>query len=363
MQSREICDLLACQDCGGELRADGEFLTCAACGRGLDCSSGIVRLRDDDTYYWGEIPLADMRQVLSVARSRGWRESVEEIIVARYPHYADALLAANRVDWIHLGRRTDLTILDVGSGWGQNAFLMAQHPGNRVVSLEQIPARAEFQAIRKSQDRAANLCVVNGDFAEVGLRPGAFDRVLFCGVLEWLGAADSSASPRDVQLRALRKAHSLLKEDGRIVVGIENRIGFNALLGGRDHSGLRFTSLMPRWMANAYVRLRRPAYRSNTAASGYRTYTYTASGYLALLKEAGFDDAEVLVVHPHYGHPRCFLQRDNRTIRRFFKDVYQPNSLKDAVFAGLFAALSRIGLAGALAPHFLVTGRKSHAGF
>jgi len=353
----EIADILLCPECEKPLKENDDTLECIACSNIIRCDLGTIALEDDQDYYWGEIPRSEMMHVLSLARDSGWRQSVDEIILTKYPHLRGMVLGEDRVDWISRTAKTNLTILDIGSGWGQTSFLLAENKMNTVVSLEKIKERALFQAIRKEQEIIDNMYVINGDIFTTAFSK-VFDLVLFIGVFEWIGIEGQPKSPRDIQLNALRKAHSFLKDGGSICIGIENRIGFNNFLGAKDHSGLRFTSLMPRAMADLYMKFRKPSYRSNAKSNTYRTYTYSSSGYKTLLEEAGFKNVEALIAHPHYAHPRCLMEMSNPHIRQFFAKVYQPTSLKDALFSAIFQSLATMRVASLFAPHFIIFARK-----
>lgn len=356
---RQIWDLLLCPRCEGELEENDKFLECNRCFNRVRCESHAIILAEESSYYWGEITQPDMSRVLEGARSKGWRQAVAEIIQTRYLHLGSMILGEDRIDWIQfLPIKTNLTILDVGSGWGQTSFLLAKDKTNIVISLEKIGARALFQAIRKEKDKVGNIHIVNGDFLNARFKNNVFDLITLIGVLEWIGVNGQPENPGNVQLSALRKAYGLLRDGGVICIGIENRIGFNNFLGAKDHSGLRFTSLMPRFLADIYVRMRKPLYRSNMKFLGYRTYTYSMYGYKNLLKEAGFKNVEIFIAHPHYAHPRCLTEMNNRTVKHFFTRIYQPTSLKDIAFCAGFLVLSPMRLAPLFAPHFIIFGRK-----
>jgi hypothetical protein len=181
---------------------------------------------------------------------------------------------------------------------------------------------------------------------------------LLIGVLEWIGVEGKPDNPRNIQLRALRKIFKLLKKGGSVCIGIENRIGFSYLLDAKDHSGLKFTSFMPRFVADLYMKLRKPSYRSNREASDYRTYTYTPRGYQKLLKEAGFEKMEIFVAYPHYCHPRCLIEMNEPRIRLFFSKIFQPNSFRDEVFSKIFRVLSTLRTARFLAPNLIIIAEK-----
>ena len=123
-------------------------------------------------------------------------------------------------------------------------------------------------------------------------RTGTFDAVVLNGVLEWVPVTAVGA-PRQCQLAMLRELRRLLKTNGQLYVGIENRVGLKYFRGAIDeHSHLKFTSLMPRRLANAWSRARRN--------QDYRTYTYSRRGYAKLLREAGFTQVDFYCPYPDY---------------------------------------------------------------
>ena len=147
------------------------------------------------------------------------------------------------------------------------------------------------------------------------------------GVLEWFGILDTQNTPQVVQENVLKKIHKLLKKSGKIYVGIENRFGFRQILGARDHSGLRFTSLMPRRMADQYLGLRSRSrfYRvSERDRPSYRTYTYSLKGYTELFSNCGFNLLDVFYPFPGYNRPFYLVSQAN--LATFFIDL--PNIVR-----------------------------------
>ena len=115
-----------------------------------------------------------------------------------------------------------------------------------------------------------------------------------------------------------------------LYVGIRNRWAL-AYLRGTDHSGLRFTSYLPRFVANLYTRLR--------TGARYDTYTYGARGYRKLLREAGFDTPELYLVHPGYNLPRILIPYENLAILRYVIEVLMPGGGGVRALAKRFARL------------------------
>jgi SAM-dependent methyltransferase len=167
-----------------------------------------------------------------------------------------------------------------------------------VWSLEAVKERIEFQKIRQEQDGINNINFVRADLLHLPFPNNYFDLVVANGVLEWAGLSDCSRNPREVQLDFLKEIKRIMKPKGCLYIGIENRFGFPFILGGKDHSGLPFTSLLPRKLSDVIVKISGKAgeYRQGDQIKkweNYRTYTYSYWGYRKILKDAGFIQAKL----------------------------------------------------------------------
>ena len=172
-------------------------------------------------------------------------------------------------------------------------------------SVEAIPERIEFTQERLRQENIHNVHLIQASAMALPLVENSFDLVIANGILEWLGEWDLEDDPRNVQLRFLSTIGRLLKVNGVLVIGIENRFGYGLFLGGNDHSGISYTSLVPRRMASFMLRRSSvPHHRTQlNARREYRTYTYSERGYLKLLTDAGFADVSCRWAEPGYNQP------------------------------------------------------------
>jgi hypothetical protein len=125
--------------------------------------------------------------------------------------------------------------------------------------------------------------------------------------------ADPNPNPTKAQLNLLLKTKSLLKNDGCLYVGIENRFGFLYFLGAKDHDGLPFTSVLPRKVSNFVSK--------TLSGREYRTYTYSAIGYRNLLRKAGFDHVEIFWVMPLYHFPEYSSKLEDVESFKFYLKV------------------------------------------
>jgi SAM-dependent methyltransferase len=344
---------LCCLRCGGRLTETGEAVLCAACGMRWPVRNGIP-VFSVDFPYWGEIDRARMIALNRRAGETGWRKAVAEIAPQLESYVGDSGRAAWSVvvPWNRGG-----AVLDLGAGLGGNAFPLSTEAGS-IEALEAVYERAEFMDIRRRQEGAANLRVVAASVHDIPYPPNSFDLVVMNGMLEWAAIA-VSGNPREAQKAVLKRNHDLLKSGGWIYIGIENRFGVDAFIGVRDHSGLRFTSLMPRRVADIYCRLRRGrSYRSETNRGGYRTYTYGFRGYRRLLEESGFTDIRIRGALS-YNEPKIIYDLHTAAGFKLFLREAVPRSSKGRLFrrialTGLNAAALRF-----FSPSFLIAARKS----
>ncbi|MGH9535728.1 MAG: class I SAM-dependent methyltransferase [Terriglobales bacterium] len=248
--------------------------------------------------YWGEMPAARLQSLLQEARQSHWRQAVDRWLPAPLRDYAAHPDRAAFADVLPLPAQG--RILEIGAGLGGIAACLAQQYA--VVALEGVAERAAFLALRAQQDGLTRLLPVRADWHRLCFAPGQFDAVVLNGVLEWVPVADISAPPRQVQVAFLRAVRELLAPGGFIYLAIENRFGLPQWRGAVDHSGLRYTSLMPRAVARAVCRRHSDPYRS-PGNRGYRTYTYSPLGYERLFRQSGLRRRQAYLCPRGYNLP------------------------------------------------------------
>jgi SAM-dependent methyltransferase len=262
-------------------------MRCAVCGAEWPIRNGVPFY--SSAKYFGEISQTEMRELIQFASQTNWRTAIRDF-KENNPEFYYYAADLNRASWIPLlPIGPNSTVLDVGSGLGALTHALALNYA-RVVSMEPIDERVRFTRLRLDQEGLDNVDVVQTTVDAMPFPDQTFDLIVLNGILEWVGAWRDDGTPRNVQLDVLRKMRRLLKPGGVLLIGIENRIGVQSFLGRVDHSGLPFTSLMPRWLASLYIKLRQPGFHRTLLNSslGYRTYTYSPRGYSKLLRQAGF---------------------------------------------------------------------------
>lgn len=100
-------------------------------------------------------------------------------------------------------------------------------------------------------------------------------------------------NPREAQSRFLGEIFRVLKHDGTLFIGIENRLSYRYFLGlPEDHILIKYVSLMPRIIANCYSVMHNRV--------PYLNYTYSILGYEKLLKRSGFSVPRFFSMIPNY---------------------------------------------------------------
>lgn len=257
----------------------------------------ILDLVQAETSYWGEVPQQTLHEVLQ-------RDDVEsafdrEVRALGMPHLSDyALDVAGRSAWaaifgdLEAPGNTREIAMDVGAGYGANTVFLAER-FEAVIATDVVAERLAFIGRRCQARGLTNVLLVRADFGSVPVRPAAADLVVCNGVMEWVGAMDDRGDPQARQAALLRALALCLKPKGRLYIGIENRFGLPMWRGAPDHSGLPFTSLLPRPLANSVVhvasalRARKAHVGDYTRQRGYRTYTHSPSAWRNLLASTG----------------------------------------------------------------------------
>jgi SAM-dependent methyltransferase len=324
-----------CDHGAGRLEIGPRGLACSACGRRAAVGRGVIDLASAD-FYWNQIPREAMEPLLADAALLGWRAALERHLRPRAGDYVfEYAVDERRADFACLlPRGPSASVLDVGCGWGAVTAGLARACGE-VVSVDSTLETLCFVAERLAQEGLDRVTLARIDplgSTRLPFPSARFDAVVLNGVLEWVGQSRTDRPVVELQTGVLEEARRCLRPGGVLYVGIENRFGLEALLGARDHNGLRFTSLMPRWLARAV---------SRTAGAGdYRTFTHSMRGYRRLFSRAGFADSDVhlYLPKPSYRQPRYILPADRGAIAYYFRSVSALAGAKRGA-ARLLAAL------------------------
>jgi len=302
-----------CTECGGPLVSKGNTYVCHSCSAMWPTVDGIPIFVDlSKTPYWGEIPAREMTRLLTYARRYGWRKAAKDFFEQANPYLFRYIVNESRSDWRYLlPLRTDSLVLDAGCGWG--AVTLALSEVCQVVAIDYRPERMQFVSIRMEQEQIDAISLACANVRQMPFDDNYFDAVILNGVLEWVGEGSAEHDPQTEQQIVLQEIHRVLKAGGALYIGIENRIGYPYFFGKRDeHSNLRFATLLPRALANAYSKVVRK--------TPYQTYTHGYRGYQNLLTQTGFATSEFHIPLPNYRSPSYILPFHHRGITDYYLD-------------------------------------------
>lgn len=319
---------VTCPDCMGAMEVTDSAATCGSCQRKFDVTDGIPVLRQNPDTYYGEFPQDEMHKLLDASRT-DLEGSIREYLRHRDapPRLGEYILGRGRAGWQYLlPVNRDSKVLDLGCGWGTLAWSLAQFCGH-VVACDSTLERMQLLNIRRKEDELDNLQLVcAGDSKHLPFPDNSFNAVVVNGVLEWVPSG-LPGNPREVQMEFLREIRRVLKPDGCLFLGIENRYAWKTWAMNADgHTGLRFVPWLPRTLAHLYSKMK--------GKGTYRNYLYGPGQYRRLLADCGFADTQFYVPAPGYHHPvrmidfedtsqleEAFTRDENTGFRRFRQKV------------------------------------------
>ena len=234
-------------------------------------------------------------------------------------------LRANIVDWLPIDKNSK--VLEVGSGCGVITERLSEKAGE-VVCVDLSAKRSHINAYR-NQD-CDNITIHVGNFADIEPElPKDFDYVCLIGAFEYGQSYIHSKTPYEDFLEIMLRH---VKEDGRLVIAIENKFGLKYFAGCKeDHLGTYFSGL------EGYP-------------EGGSARTFTRAGLERILKACGVKDYSFYYPYPDYKFPTV-IYSDRRlpgigeltdNIRNFdrdrmvlFNEKYVFDSvIKDGLFPG-----------------------------
>ncbi|AFZ48015.1 glycosyl transferase family 2 [Cyanobacterium stanieri PCC 7202] len=178
------------------------------------------------------------------------------------------------------------TVLELGAGCGAITRYLGENL-KEVLAIEGSFNRAKIASLRCRD--LENVNVVCSNFQDIEI-DHKFDLVTLIGVLEYSGKYIDNENP---YLESLKMAKSHLKEDGCLIIAIDNKLGLKYFLGcSEDHTGIHFDGL------EGY-------------SSGSLFRTFGKKELEILLKNAGFESTEFLFPFPDYKIPDSILIERN----------------------------------------------------
>ena len=239
----------------------------------------IGKITLDYTYYPGEDLYCDGAvedELLEIVKEH--KEDFDRVIEekASWPIlYHLSPLRANIIDWIPMDKSTK--VLEVGSGCGAITGRLSQKAGS-VTCIDLSKKRSHINAYRHLD--CDNVHIHVGNFKDIEPElPSDYDYILLIGVFEYAQGYMGTQTPYEDFMKILKKH---LKNDGRMVIAIENKFGMKYWAGCReDHLGDYFSSI------ENYPR-----------GGGVRTFT--RNGLENICKECGVENYFFYYPYPDY---------------------------------------------------------------
>ncbi len=366
---KSYLEILICPNCKSNLIKSEFEITCKSCNKRYKYHNDYVDFLPDEKTYWGEVPYQKMLTILEDAKKDGYIQS--KLRFSReFPQYRSYLLSSRRIDFIFHGINFNQVnrYLDIGSGFG-TLPLLATRLFNEVYSLESGFERIKFQAELRKQEKLKTLYIIRSNAVDVPFKANSFDFITVNGVLEWIGLSDQKKNTKKLQIKFLKDLRRILKQNGTLYIGIENRHAPAYFFGKLDHSGYKYINLFPRFLAHLIVKLyKKPAQyfiskkNKKSSLKKYSTYTYSFIGYRELLKKAGFNCIDVYRTNT-YNDPRLGINIKGNSFKFFFRERY--DNLQKSTKRIIFSILNRFPnfiprfLFGYFSPCYLIFAYKS----
>lgn len=146
-------------------------------------------------------------------------------------------IRGNIVEWIPIENTS--TVLEIGSGCGAITGTLASK-AKTVTCIELSKKRSYINAYR-NKDKA-NIDILVGNFEDINKEiTEKYDYITLIGVFEYAESYISSKNPYETFLKTIEKH---LKENGEIIIAIENRLGLKYWAGCQeDHFGGYFEGI------------------------------------------------------------------------------------------------------------------------
>ena len=183
----------------------------------------------------------------------------------------------NILEWYPF--KKDASVLEIGAGCGAISGVLCKN-AKHVTSIDLSKRRSLINANRNRE--YDNLTIMVGNFNDVVLEE-KYDYITLIGVLEYAGYYTDDEHPFEA---FLRKISSYLKEDGKLLIAIENKFGLKYWAGCReDHTGKLFDGLEGYIDTESKVR------------------TFSKDTLKQIICDAGYSKAEFYYPFPDYKFP------------------------------------------------------------
>ena len=327
--SFNLKDNLICPACKTFMEEFAGYFLCNSCNSKYLVKNNIPIFVPVNGKY-ADISDDIMSDILLNMDIKPWQEVINNAFAEKNPWLYQIIIDHTRTDYLFLYdfKEGDL-VLDVGSGWGQSAFALANRVKS-VIALDPNFQRVKFIAKKAKCENINNIKPIQADVLNLPFKDDTFDFISMIGVLEWVANDTEVGDPREIQLNALKEVFRVLKKGKSICIGIENSDAWAYKFGKPDdHTGIKHISYLSRDEANILS-------KKNTGRD-YRTYTYNRDGYIRLLKKSGFTEENISFNYPipSYKEPTYIIPLESKKALEYYHSnlsgVEDPNTCEGKV--------------------------------
>lgn len=324
--------------------------------------------------YWSNIGQSSNKEYLKDLKVLGSKKTVRRY----FPQHESTIFSLKRAGGLAtLDYSQKETILDAGCMWGALSIPLARTKAN-VIAVDQTEESLRFLKQRRDEEGLKNLHLIRADLKAIDFNENVFDKIIINGVLEWLPEEEKvevyrfvrrdkkilqnmkhffkrktiKAKPIEEQRLFLKKIYSSLKEKGCLYLAIENRYDLFYFLGlPEQHCGIRFISLLPRFMQDGLSLLLR--------GRRFRSWTHSKIALTKLLRSTGFCNINFNYAFPDYREPEFVLNhKGGMKFFRYYKSVGKKPIYKKIVLRLIEDVVYKKLRLGFFAPSFIVHAYK-----
>ena len=242
-----------------------------------------------DLYSDGDIE----EQMLKMAKEGVTCEdlSSEQVSFPVIYHFSD--LRANILNWYPI-KKSD-SVLEIGAGCGAITGTICEKAG-QVTSVELSKRRAQINYYRN--EKKDNLTIMVGNLNDMNLGQ-QYDYVVVNGVLEYAMSFTEGDTPYET---FLGKMGSYLKNTGKVLIAIENKLGMKYFAGApEDHTDIPFFGI------NGYP-------------GNHSVRTFSKTELQELVKKSGFPFQKFYYPYPDYKFPTEIFTDASLTTNHYGKN-------------------------------------------
>lgn len=195
----------------------------------------------------------------------------------------------------------DDSVLEIGSGCGAITTALLKRAGS-VDCIELSRRRSLINAYKNIN--SDNLKIYVGNFQDIRLEK-KYDVITLIGVLEYSPLYIGGPTPF---MSMLKKIKSMLKENGRVIIAIENRLGLKYFAGAEeDHLGKEFIGI--------------EGYAENSTVK-----TFSRNELIKLFNNSGFRDINFYYPFPDYKFPKVIYGENREPSKDEISTIYSNYS-------------------------------------